>query len=167
MIYETCISKVFKPPTSRRYFECIFGVMEEEEWRNIYTLTAKVTVFTSLRVFQYKILNNILYLNARLFKMHVVDSVLCSLCNCAEESVLHLFLKCRISSALWFQVQSWSNGVITLPDLSPKILYFGINSGSLKNLVFNNHIILLHNKFLYDYRNDACRISYVHFITTF
>ena len=77
--------------------------MEEEEWRNIYTLTAKVTVCTSLRIFQYKILNNILYLNARLFKMHMADSRLCSLCNSAEESVLHLFLKCRISSALWLK----------------------------------------------------------------
>ena len=37
MIYEASISKVFKPPKSRRYFERIFGVMEEEEWRNIYT----------------------------------------------------------------------------------------------------------------------------------
>ena len=106
MIYEACISKVFKLPTSRRYFERIFGVMEEEEWRNIHTLTAKVTVCTSLRIFQYKILNNILYLNARLFKMHMVDSGLCSLYNSAEESVLHLFLECRISSALWLQVQS-------------------------------------------------------------
>ena len=44
MIYEACITKDFKPPTSRRCFERIFGVMEEEEWRNIYTLTAKVTV---------------------------------------------------------------------------------------------------------------------------
>ena len=159
MIYEACISKVFKPPTSRRYFERILGVIEEEEWRNIYTLKAKVTVCTSLRIFQYKILNNILYLNARLFKMHMVDSGLCSLCNSAEESVLHLFLECRISSALWLQVQSWCTGVITLPDLSPKIIYFGINSGTFENLALNNHIVLLYKKFLYDYRNNACGIS--------
>ena len=138
------ISKVFKPPTSRRYFERIFGVMEEEEWRNIYTLTAKVTVCTSLRIFQYKILNNILYLNARLFKMHMMDSGLCSLCNSAEQSMLHLFLECRISSALWLQVQSWCTRVITLPDLSLKIIYFGINSGAFENLVLNNHITVWH-----------------------
>ena len=42
-------------------------------------------------VFQYKILNNILNWNARLFKMHMVDSGLCSLCNSEEESVLHFF----------------------------------------------------------------------------
>ena len=66
--------------------------MDEDEWRNIYILTAKVTICTNLRILQYKILNNILYLNARLFKIHIVDSRLCSLCNSAEESVLHLFL---------------------------------------------------------------------------
>ena len=69
MIYEAYISKLFKSPTSRRYFERIFGAMDEEEWRNIHTLTATVTVSTCLRIFQYKILNNILYLNARLFKL--------------------------------------------------------------------------------------------------
>ena len=111
MIFEACISGAFKPPTSRRYFEHIFGVMEEEEWRNIYTLTAKVTVCTSLRIFQY--------------------SGLCSLCNSTEESVLHLFLECRISSALWLQVQSWCTGVITLPDTSVPKLY------TFENLVLN------------------------------
>ena len=146
------------------------GLMEEEEWRNIYTLTAKVTVCTSLRIFQYKILNNILYLNAWLFKMHMVDSGLCSLYNNAEESVLHLFLECRNSSALWLQVQSWCTGMITLPDLSPKIFYFGINSGAFENLVLNNRIILHYQKFLYDYRNNACRISlrlFQHYILGF
>ena len=69
--------------------------------------------------------------------------------------VLHLFLECRISSALWLQVQSWCTGVINLPDLCPKIIYFGISSGTSDNLVLNNHIILLYGKFLYDYRNHA------------
>ena len=99
MIYEGYSDKLFKSPTSRKYFKRIFGVMDEKEWRTIYTLTAEVTVCTNLRIFQYKILNNILYLNGRLFQMHIVYSGLCSLCNSAEEFVLHLFLKCRISSA--------------------------------------------------------------------
>ena len=37
MIYEAYINKFFKPPTSGRYFERIFRVMDEEKWRNIYT----------------------------------------------------------------------------------------------------------------------------------
>ena len=159
MIYEVYINKLFKPPTSIRYFERIFGVIDEGRWRNIYTLTANVTVCTNLRILQYKILNDILYLKVPLFKIHLVDSGLCSLCNSAEESVLHLFLECRISSALWLQVQSWCTGVINLLDLSPKIIYFGISSGASDNLVLNNHIILLYKKLLYDCRNDTYGIS--------
>ena len=73
--------------------------------------------------------------------------------------MLHLFLECKISSALWLHVQSWCTGIINLPDISPKIIYFGINSDTFENLVLNNHIILLYKKSLYDYRNDAYRIS--------
>ena len=58
-----------------------------------------------------------------------------------------------------FKVQSWSTGVITLPDLSPKMIYLGINSGTFENLALNNQIILLYKKLFYDYRNDTCRIS--------
>ena len=118
-----------------------------------------ISVCTNLRKFQYKILNNILYLNARLFEMHIVDSGLCSMCNSAEESVLFLLLECRISAALWPQVKSWCTRAINLSDLCPKIIYFGISSGTSDNLVLNNHIILLYKKFPYDYRNDAYRIS--------
>ena len=53
-------------------------------------------------------------------------------------------------------MQSWCTGVINLLDICPKIIYFGISSD---NLVLNNHIVLLYKKFLYDYRNDAYRIS--------
>ena len=154
MIYERYIDKLFKSPTSRRYFERIFGVMDEKEWRNIYTLIAEVTVCTNLRIFQHKILN-------------IVDSRLCSLCNSAEESVLHLFLKCRISSALWFQVQSWCTGVINLPDLSPKIIYFGISSGISDNLVLNNHILCFTTNFYMITETMPVESLYVHFSATF
>ena len=40
-----------------------------------------VTTESSLRSFQFKIVNNILYLNERLFKFNIVDSPLCSLCG--------------------------------------------------------------------------------------
>ena len=55
-------------------------------------------------------------------------------------------------------MQSWCTGIINLPDLCPKIIYFGIDSGTSGNLVFNNYIILLYKKLLYDYRKDAYKI---------
>ena len=56
-------------------------------------LPRQATIELSLRSFQYKILNNILYFNEKLFKFKVVDSPLCSLCETENESVLHLFAR--------------------------------------------------------------------------
>ena len=53
-------------PTSQRYFETHFPNYILL-WKNIYLLPRLVTSNTSLRNFQYKISNNILYLNQKLF----------------------------------------------------------------------------------------------------
>ena len=47
---------------------------------------------TKIRMFPYKILNNILNLNQRLYRMNLVESPLCSLCKREVESISHLFL---------------------------------------------------------------------------
>ena len=41
---------------------------------------------------QYKILDNILYLNERQYKFYAVDSLLFSLCRAYNESIKHLFI---------------------------------------------------------------------------
>ena len=53
------------------------------------------TIESSLHSFQYKLLNNILYLNERLFKFDVMKSPLCSLCILVNETVVHLFCECK------------------------------------------------------------------------
>ena len=48
-------------------------------------MSRRVTIDTNLRIFQYKILNNVLYLNEKLFKFKIVSSPLCSFCNSENE----------------------------------------------------------------------------------
>ena len=50
---------------------------------------------SSLRSFQYRLLNNILYLNERLFKFNIIKSALCSLCSLVNKTVVHLFCECK------------------------------------------------------------------------
>ena len=50
-----------------------------------------VTVDTRLRVLQYKILNDILFVNKMLFKLSKVESPLCSFCKAEDETYIHLF----------------------------------------------------------------------------
>ena len=58
----------------------------------------RVTIYTNLRIFQYKILNNVLYLNEKLFKFKIVSSPLCSFCNSENETLIHLFYSCNLCS---------------------------------------------------------------------
>ena len=92
-LYEILIDANNIKPTSQTYFENLFSNFKPD-WKSIYLLPRCVTLDTNLRVFQYKLLNNVLYLNNMLFRFKKVDSPLCSYCNEEEETPLHLFHSC-------------------------------------------------------------------------
>ena len=52
-------------PTAQTYLEKKFQ-NPELEWKDIYTLPRRVTINTNLRIFQYKLSHNILYLHEML-----------------------------------------------------------------------------------------------------
>ena len=89
-LYEIFIEVNKIKPTSQTYFENLFSNFNLD-WKSIYLLPRRVTLDTNLRMFQYKLLNNVLYLNNMLFRFKKVDSPLCSYCNEEEETPLHLF----------------------------------------------------------------------------
>ena len=61
-------------------------------WNKIYSLPFQVALDTKTRDFQYKILNRILFTNAKLSKLKLVESPLCSFCGKDEETPEHLCL---------------------------------------------------------------------------
>ena len=77
-------------------------------------MSSKCTLDTKTRIFQFKILNNVLNLNKQLYKMNLSVSPLCSLCLKEQETFTHLFLECSYSSNLWREVQR---------SLSPKLSF--------------------------------------------
>ena len=95
IIYKLFISGKFEPPTSKKLFSNQYNIYDEGTWRIIYSLPARVTIDIKIRIFQYKILNNILFLNQRLYYVKEIDSPLCSLCKREVETIPHLFLKCE------------------------------------------------------------------------
>ena len=99
-------------PTAQTYFEKKFQ-NPELEWKTIYTLPRRVTINTNLRIFQYKLLHNVLYLNKMLYKFGKKLSPLCSFCMEEPESPIHLF---HSTNFLWMQVQhSFQNVLIISP----------------------------------------------------
>ena len=67
-VYRALVKPLINPPTAQKSLEQYLG-KSEINWEEVYLTPLKITIESQLRVFQYKILNNILYLNNRLFKM--------------------------------------------------------------------------------------------------
>ena len=61
------------PTTAQKSLEQACN-LNNANWGKIYLLPRVTTIDSSLRSFQYKILNNTLYLNECLFKFNIVDS---------------------------------------------------------------------------------------------
>ena len=143
-IYNICISKKFKNSTTKDFFIRKFDV-RNEEWKNIYTLAGKATIDMRMRIFQYKILNNILYLNRQLYYMKIVNCPMCSLCGQNAETVTHQFFSCIESHKLWTEIRNWSTSCIILPELTEKIIFLGWFEDHPHDTLINHTILLFSN----------------------
>ena len=103
-IYDSLVRKTFIPPTAKKTLSGKFGI-GKELWPKIYMLSSKCAIDTRTRVFQYKILSNVLYLNKHLYKMKVVESPLFSLCQKENNTFEYLFVDCTFSKKLWTEIK--------------------------------------------------------------
>ena len=94
------IRPLVKAPTSQKSLEKLL-CRQDLDCASIYMFPRMVTVESKLRIFQYKVLNNILYLNDRLYRMGIVQTPLCSLCKQEKETVIHLLSPCNVTRQLW------------------------------------------------------------------
>ena len=131
--------------------------LDNANCRKIYLLPRQTTIESSLRSFQYKILTNTLYLNQRLFKFGIAESPLCSQCTQEKESIIHLFVTCRVTNNLWEQLCAWLFDLdIKLPlPLEPQFLILGTWNEQLKNSSLMNHLILIFKRYIYLKKNDG------------
>ena len=66
----------------------------------MYLLVRIVTKDSTLSAFQFKLLNDVLYLNKMLFKFGKSGSTLCFFCNVKDEIPYHLFYECSHTISL-------------------------------------------------------------------
>ena len=108
-LYEILIHASKIKPTSQTYSENLFPKFKAS-WESIYLLPRRVTLDANLRMFQYKLLNNALYMNNMIFSFMKVNSPLCSYCNEEEETRPYLFHSCLKTKQLWNKLRlylSW------------------------------------------------------------
>ena len=99
-LYSLLISAIEPQPTSQKYLDNLFPNIELP-WKEIYLTARKATANSYLRCFNYKIINNVLYLNKKLFQFGKTQSPLCSFCHTEAETTLHIFHKCSATKILW------------------------------------------------------------------
>ena len=103
-------------------------------------------------MFQYKLLNNVLYLNNRLFRFKKVDSPLCSYCNEEEETPLPLFHSCLKSKQLWNKLRQYFSQFINIPHPTPQSSILGIFDNNQHSELIN-HLLLIFKFYIYSARN--------------
>ena len=75
----------------------------------------KATIESYTRCFQFRIINNALFLNSQLYKFGLVDSSKCSFCGMIDETTIHFFSECNITLDLW---QKAKNLVETISSIA-------------------------------------------------
>ena len=102
-----------------------------------------------MQSFQYKTLNNVLFLNKKLHTFRIKSSPPCFFCNLYDETPFHILYECDRVKCLWSElVQCFQNNLI-LPTLTPQTPIFAFfnsaNNDSIfeNNKFFINHILLI------------------------
>ena len=128
-LYAYC-EQIATVSTAQRWFEDNLKPEQNQDshdfdWNKIYMPPRKSTTDSWTRVFQYRLLNNVLYFNDQLFKMKLVVTPLCSLCNKITESAVHFFSECHSTQTLWNIMQHWLHPNIELLPLNSQNAMLG------------------------------------------
>ena len=162
-LYNLLLGKMEGRPTAQRYFSNLFMLPDDFDGTKIYNLPRKTTVGTLLRVFQYKILNNALYLNEKVFLFGLVDSGKSSFCLVSNETPINIFSECPIVKELWNFLCDVFKDYVSLPNLSPQGATLGFTS-NIENSILINHIVLQFKYYVYKSRKDR-NINIIPFIS--
>ena len=150
-LYEILTDANNIKPTSQTYFENLFSNFKPDR-KSICLLPRRVTLDTNLRMFQYKLLNNALYLNNMLFRFKKVDSPLCSYCNEEEQTPLHLFHSCLKTKQLWNRLRQYFSQFINIPLSTPQSSILEIFDNNQHSELIN-HLLLIFKFYIYSTRN--------------
>ena len=118
-----------------------------ESFSHIYKLNGRRSISchvvsndTNLRMFQYKILNNISYLNKKLFIFNKKDTKLCSYFKLQDETINHIFVECKFAIKLWSDLRNYCQRSFVIPTLNRQSATFGFVKIGPDLVILLNHI---------------------------
>ena len=120
----------------------------------------RVTIESSLRIFQYNLLNNCVYLNNRLSKS---DQTISPYVHFAMKYLKKccIFCLCSKMQKLWHNLRKLLQGYLQLPELTPAAAILGSWNMEDDNNILCNYIILLFKKFPYANKGSPAKLNSV------
>ena len=110
----------------------------------------KATANSHLLCFNYRIVDNVFYLNKKLFQFGKTQSPLCSFCHTEVEVTVRVFHKCSVTKILWNQLLLFFQTDLDFPNLTPQAALFGFMNETHNNLsILQNHIFLIFKLYVY------------------
>ena len=119
------------------------------DWNKIYLSPRLATIDTTLRSFQYKILNNVLFLNKKLYTFGITNTALCSFCNTLEETPIHIFFDCVHVKCLWERLRMKFQNNFVLLSLTPHTAILGLHNEANDKYNLLSHILLIFKYYIY------------------
>ena len=126
---------------SQKYFCNIFPNLQVE-WEETYLLPRNVSIDNNLRMFQYKIRNNILYLHKQLFIFNKKDTKLRFYYRLHDEATNHIFIECKLAVKSWSVLRHYCQYYFDLPILNPQSATFEFCEIDPDLVILLNHILL-------------------------
>ena len=141
----------YDKPTCQGYHEKKFDE-HDFNWKLIYRIPRIATFETKIRVFQYKLLNNVLYLNKKLFHFGIISQSNCFFCELYDETPQHLFYECTYAQNLWNQLRLYLSEKVALLVFNPQSVIFGFSDVLDHNYLLVSHLVLIFKFNVYNSR---------------
>ena len=161
IVHRKLIEKKRKQPVNSQTKwseDCMIEKNEPIDWKTAYGLPFKCTKISKLRVFQFKLLHRRLATNDFLKKIKLRDNDLCNFCQIEEETLIHLFWNCTVTSSSWHNFRQWllrNESSVRSLELTPSLV-IGLKTHPLfcKNFYF---LFLVARLYIW-----TCRIQMTH-----
>ena len=139
-LYWILITTLKLKPTSQKYFEKKFTDLNLD-WKEIYMIPRIVSSNTHMRCFQYKVLNNTLFLNKKHFLFKKSNSPLYYFCDEEDETVFYLYFYCPNVRNLGNQLDFYIAEDFSLPPQTLQAAVFGFSEkDNTKNVILYYHL---------------------------
>ena len=101
IVYRKLIEKKRKQPVNSQTkwsADWMLEINEPIDWKAAYRLPFECTKISKLHVFQFKLLHRRLATNDFLKRIKLRDNDFCNFCHIEEETLIHLFWNCMVTS---------------------------------------------------------------------